>query len=83
MVPGLSQKFDCVIDSINCTDITLEAATCLVRANIKKTREDFEAERSSLIEVYPCHRPSYSTSQNANVSIASFQVSRRSAGADL
>ena len=41
-VPGLPQKVEYLIDSIQYTDNTLQATLGLVRANINETRKDFE-----------------------------------------
>ena len=51
--PRPAQKVECVIDSINCTDSTLQFTIDIVRANTNNMREYFEAASSSLIEVCP------------------------------
>ena len=48
-VPGPDQKVQCLINSINCTDSTLQADIGLIRANTNNMREDFEAESSSFV----------------------------------
>ena len=55
-VPGPEKKVECLIDSITCTDSTLQAFMGLVRANNNNMREDFEALSSYLIEVDPYRR---------------------------
>ena len=82
-VPGLEQKVECLIDSITCTDSTLQAAIGLVRSNTNNMREDFEAAASSLIEVDPYCRTSRGTGRNADVSSIDFKAGRRSSGVDL
>ena len=67
-VPGPDKKIEHLIDSINCTDSTLQAAMSLVRDNTNNMPEDFEASHSSLIEVDLHRQSNRSTGRNANVS---------------
>ena len=82
-VPGPEQKVEYLIDSIACTDSTLQAAICLIRANTNNMREDFEAAASSLIEVDPYRRTSHGTGHNADVSSIDFKTVCGSSGVDL
>ena len=49
--PELEKNGEHLVDSVNCTNSTLQEAIGLVRANTINMREDFEAESISLIEV--------------------------------
>jgi hypothetical protein len=82
-VPGPEQKVEYLIDSIACTDSTLQAAIGLIRANTNNMREDFEAAASSLIEVDPYRRTSRGSGRNADVSSIDFKAGRGSSGVDL
>ena len=82
-VPGPEQKVEYLIDSIACTDSTLQAAIGLIRANTNNMREDFEAAASSLIEVDPYRRTSRGSGRNADVSSINFKAGRGSSGVDL
>ena len=82
-VPGLEQKLECIIDIIACTDSTFQAAIGLIRANTNNMRKKFEAESSSLIEVYPYRRTSRSTGRNADFSSIDFKDGRGSSVVDL
>ena len=53
VVPDQSQRVEYLIDSIVCSDNTLQASLGLVRANTNKMRSDFELAASTLIEVDP------------------------------
>ena len=55
-VPDPAQRVEYLIDSINCTDNTLQATIGLVRANTNDMRQDFEAAASALIELDPYRR---------------------------
>ena len=52
-VPDQSQRVEYFIDSIECSDTTLQASLGLVRANTNSMRSDFELTSSTLIEVDP------------------------------
>ena len=85
-VPSEPQRVEYLIDSIVCSDSTLQAAIGLVRANTNKMRENFERAASSLIEVDPykrSHRVSPSNNRVANVSAIDFSAGRGSTGVDL
>ena len=82
-VPGPDQKVEHLIDSIACTDSTLQAAIGLIRANTNNMREDFEAAASSLIKVDPYCRTNRSSGRNADVSSIDFKAGRGSSGVDL
>ena len=82
-IPGPEQKVECLIDSITCTDSTLQAAVGLIRAKTNNMREDFEAVASSLIEVDPYRRTSRGAGRNADASSIDFKAGRGSSGVDL
>ena len=85
-VPNPEQRVEYLIDSINNSDTTLQAAIGLVRANTNNMRSDFEAAASSLIEVDPYHRSSRNnpnTGRTANVSAIDFSGGRGNTGVDL
>ena len=65
-VPGLWQQVEHLINSINCTDRTLQASIGLVRANDNNMQEDFETMSSSLNKVEPYRQSSRRTSYNAD-----------------
>ena len=82
--PDPSQRVEYLIDSIACSDNTLQAVIGLVRANTNNMRSDFELASSTLIEV-----DSYTKSmknpagRNANLSAIDFSSGRGSTGVDL
>ena len=82
-VPRPDQKVECIIDSANYADRTLQLAAGLVRAKTSNSREDFEASSSSLIEVDPYSQSSRSTGCNDNTSSIEFNACRESSGVDL
>ena len=82
-VPGPQQKVEHLIDSITCTDSTLQDAIGLIRANTNNMRKDFEAAASSLIEVDPYRRTSRGSGRNVYVSSIDFKAGRGSSGVDL
>ena len=81
-VPDDAQPVEYLIDSINCSDNTLQATIGIIRANTNNSRNDFEVAASSLIEVDPYRRQQKHPTKNANVSGASF-AGRGSSGVDL
>ena len=82
-VPGPEKKVDYLIDSITCTDSTLQEAIGLIRVKTNKMREYFEAVSSSLIEVDLYRRTSCSVGRNADVSSIDFKAGHGSSGVDL
>ena len=85
-VPTEPQRVEYLIDSIACSDSTLQAAIGLVRANTNQMRENFERAASSLIEVDPyrrSHRVTPSNNKTANVSAIDFSAGRGTTGVDL
>ena len=80
---GPEKKVECLIDSISCTDSTLQATIGLIRANINNMREDVEAAASSLIEVDPYRRTSRGTGRNADASSIDVKDGRGSYGVYL
>ena len=82
-VPGMEQRVEYLIDSLTCTDNTLQAAIGLIRANTNNMRSDFERAASSLIEVDPYRRSARTGSRQANVSSIDFSAGRGSSGVDL
>ena len=82
-VPRPEQKVECLINSIQCTDSTLQDAVSLVRANTNNMRQNFEAAHSSLMEVDPYHRSSRSDGRNSDVSTIEFKAGRGSSGVYL
>ena len=82
-VPGTEQRVEYLIDSITCTDSTLQAAIGLIRANTNNMRSDFESASSSLIEVDPYRRSSRNSTRQANISSIDFSAGRGSSGVDL
>ena len=82
-VPGTEQRVEYLIDSITCTDSTLQAAIGLIRANTNNMRSDFESASSSLIEVDPYRRSSRNNTRQANISSIDFSAGRGSSGVDL
>jgi len=82
-VPDDSQRVEYLIDSINCSDNTLQATIGLIRATTNNSRNDFEVAAISLIEVDPYRRQQRNTSsKGAQVSGVSF-AGRGSSGVDL
>ena len=55
-VPDQSQRVEYLIDSIQCTDNTLQATLGLIKANTKNVQTDIELAGSYLIEVDPYRR---------------------------
>ena len=51
-----AQRVEYLIDSITCSDNTLQASLGLIRANTNGMRSDFELAASALIEVDPYRR---------------------------
>ena len=84
-VPDDTQRVEYLIDSINCTDNTLQATIGLIRANTNNMHQDFEAAASALIEVDPYRRSQKNptTNRQANVSAIDFGAGRGSTGVDL
>ena len=84
-VPDESQRVEYLIDSIICTDSTLQAAIGLIRANTNDMRTNFEAAASSLIEVDPYRRSQKTptTPRQANISAIDFSAGRGASGVDL
>ena len=86
-VPDKAQRVEYLIDSINCTDLTMQAALGLVRANTNNMRKDFELAASYLIEVDPFKRsnkaPSGHAKGGATVSAIDFNAGRGGTGVDL
>lgn len=84
-VPDQSQRVEYLIDSIMCSDNTLQAAIGLIRANTNNMRVDFEAAASSLIEVDPYRRSNKSGGppRAANISAIDFGAGRGTTGVDL
>lgn len=86
-VPNGSQRVEYLIDSITCSDHTLQAAIGLVRANTNNMRNDFELAAASLIEVDPYRRSSRGNQnpggRQANISAIDFHGGRGETGVDL
>ena len=83
-VPDPSQRVEYLIDSISCSDNTLQAAIGLVRANTNNMRSDFELAASALIEVDPYRKSLRNAAgRNANISAIDFSAGRGSTGVDL
>ena len=84
-VPTEPQRVEYLIDSIACSDSTLQAAIGLVRANTNQTRENFERAAVVLIEVDPYKRSQRIMPNNktATVSAIDFSAGRGSTGVDL
>ena len=78
-----SQRVEYLIDSISCTDNTLQAAIGLIRANTNGMRTNFDLAASTLIEVDPYRRSFRNNGRNANVSSIDFNAGRGSTGVDL
>ena len=55
-VPDLLQRVKYLIDSIHCSNNTLQATSGLIRANKNETRKDFELASTALIKVNPYRR---------------------------
>ena len=86
-VPDEPQRVEYLLDSINCSDYTLQAALGLVRANQNNMRNKFELAASYLIEVDPFKRSSRTPTGNqnggANISAIDFSAGRGGSGVDL
>jgi hypothetical protein len=89
-VPNKDQRVEYLIDSITCSDNTLQAAIGLIRANTNNMRNDFELAATALIEVDPYRRSQRSSGsggrQGANVSATGgidFSAGRGTTGVDL
>ena len=84
-VPDEPQRVEYLIDSITCSDNTLQAAIGLVRANTNKMREDFEKAVSTLIEVDPFRLSNKSGGNpcEAQVGALDFSAGRGESGVDL
>ena len=86
-VPTEPQRVEYLIDSISCSDSTLQAAIGLIRANTNQMREHFERASSALIEVDPYRRSQRVTNsistKPASVSAIDFSAGRGSTGVDL
>jgi hypothetical protein len=84
-VPDESQRVEYLIDSISCSDNTLQAAIGLIRANTNNMRENFELAASTLIEVDPYRRSQKSggNPRQASVSSIDFGAGRGTTGVDL
>lgn len=74
-VPNDSQRVEYLIDSINCTDNSLQAVIGLIRANTNNMRNDFELASSALIEVDPYKRSSKSGGNQREASINAIDFS--------
>ena len=74
-VPNEPQRVEYLIDSINCSDNTLQAAIGLIRANTNNMRNDFEAAAAALIEVDPYKRSSKGGGNPREASINSIDFS--------
>ena len=85
VIPVASQRVEYLIDSITCSDPTLQAAIGLVRANTSNMRNDFEAAASSLIKVDPYKRANRGGGNpwQGNISALDFKVGRGTTTADL
>ena len=81
--PAPEQRIECLMDRINCTDSTLQAAIGLIRASTRKNLEDFETVSNSLIKVDPYCRSSCSASRNSDVFSNDFKHVRGTSGIDL
>ena len=83
-VPNQAQRVEYLIDSINCSDNTLQAAIGLIRANTNNMRNDFEAAATAMIEVDPYRRSQRTPGKGgANVSAIDFGAGRGTSGVDL
>ena len=86
-VPNDEQRVEYLIDSITCSDSTLQAAIGLIRANTNNMRESFEGAATSLIEVDPYKRSSRvsdnSSNRQATVSAMDYLAGRGETGVDL
>ena len=60
-MPDGPQRVEYLIDSINCSDNTLQATIGLIRVNTNNMRKDSEVVASSLIEVDPYKRQQRNT----------------------
>ena len=82
-ISGPDKRVGYLIESMQCTCRTLQAATGLIIANTKNMREDFGAASSSLIGVDPFHQSSCSAGWNADVSSIYFKSGSKSPGVCL
>ena len=84
VVPDQSQRVEYLIDSIVCSDSTLQASIGLIRSNVNNMRENFETASSALIEVDPYRRTTRpNTRPPAQVSAIDFSSGRGDSGVDL
>ena len=77
------QQVEFLIDSITSKDNTLQATIGLVRENTNNTRNDFELEASTLIEVDPFCCATRTNARNANILAIDFSAGRGTTGVDL
>ena len=84
-VPDFPQRVEYSIDSIHCSDNTLQATLGLIRVNKNMMREDFELYSSALIEVDPYRRSQRPNQGKPGASISSIDFSdgRGKSGVDL
>ena len=84
-VPDQAQRVEYLLDSISCSDNTLQASLGLIRANTNGMRKDFELASSTLIEVDPYQRSNNRTpsKRGATVSSIDFNAGRGTSGVDL
>ena len=84
-VPDPAQRVEYLIDSITCSDNTLQAIIGLIRTNTNNMRQDFEAAASALIEVDTYRRSQRQPAANhqANVYATSFSAGRGATGVEL
>ena len=84
-IPVAAQRVEYLIDSITCSDPTLQAAIGLIRANTNNMRNDFEKAASSLIEVDPYKRANKGggNPRQGNISALDFKAGRGTTGVDL
>ena len=85
-VPSEPQRVEYLIDSIACSDSTLQATIGLIRTNTNQMREHFERASLALIEVDSYRRTQRATNTNtkpANVSPIDFSARRGTTGVDL
>ena len=86
VVPSEPQRVEYLLDSIACSDNTLQAQIGLIRASTKQMREHFERAASALIEVDPYRKSQRITppiNKAARVSAIDFSAGRGSTGVDL
>ena len=88
---GVFHSYNCdcscveyLIDSISCSDSTLQAAIGLIRANTNNMRNDFEAAATAMIEVDPYRRSQRTPGKGgATMSAIDFGAGRGNSGVDL